>query len=118
LHDKVEDPTDEEMKEPLIVNLLIERKKGAEELTNFKIKAPKKIRIGKLYYFFLEDYNEQHPESPIETFDKLGRPYTWYFYFKPKWQRFNKKYYVDPDMTVSKNGISENSIIICERVVQ
>ncbi len=115
VNERIEDPTDDEMKEPFIVSLLIERKAG-NDLTQFKIKAPKRIRVGKLFYFFIEDYNDQHPETPIEVVDRFGQPHSWQFYFQPKWGGIFGKVYVDPDLTVYQNGIRENSIIICERL--
>jgi hypothetical protein len=112
---KMEDPSDSEMGNLLIISLLIQRKGVYEELTQFKIKAPENMPFGKLFYFFIEDYNSAHPDMPIEYSDKLAKPYEWMFYFKPIWYLGNLKRYIDPELTSKQNKLRENSVIVCER---
>ena len=73
------------------------------------------MQFGRLFYFFLIDYNERHPESPIEIVDVESKnPSEWIFYFKPNW--YSSLKHIDITNTVDGNHIKENTVIICKRV--
>jgi hypothetical protein len=82
--------------------------------TNFKSKAPYNMPFGELFYIFISDYNESHPQNIIEVTNIQQEPYPWIFYKRSPWWK-NRKY-VDPDSTFQENGIINNDIIICIRV--
>ncbi len=109
----IPDPTDAELASPMVVSFEFQKKVNEADYTSFRAKAPKDIQFGKLFYFFINDYNSRHPESTIEVASKLN-PYPWVFHFKPK--LFVKTRYLDPDETVFHNQIKENSIIVCNRI--
>jgi hypothetical protein len=112
----IEDPLDREMEAPHIVAFDFKKKAADENLTSFRVKAPKEMVFGKLFYYFINDYNDRNPDEKIEYLDENKRPYGWIFYFKPKW--FSSIRYLDPEETNSFNFIKENSIIICKRVIE
>jgi hypothetical protein len=111
----IPDPTDSEMAFPMVVSFEFQKKVNDEDYTIFRAKAPKDIQFGKLFYFFINDYNSRHPEGVIEVSSK-SNPYPWVFHFKPKW--FVKTRYLDPDETVFHNQIKENSVIVCHRIFE
>ena len=74
------------------------------------------MEFGKLFYFFINDYNERHPESNIEHLNSTTQlPHEWIFYFKPNW--LGNINHIDFSKTVLSNEIKENDVIVCQRVV-
>jgi hypothetical protein len=111
----IPDPTDSELASPMVISFEFQKKVNQEDFTIFRAKAPKDIQFGKLFYFFINDYNSRHPESTIEVSSK-SIPFPWVFQFKPKlFARFS---YLDPDETVYHNQIKENSVIVCHRILE
>jgi hypothetical protein len=82
--------------------------------TNFKAKAPYNMPFGELFYIFISDYNDSHPQNIIEVTNIQQEPYPWIFYKRSPWWKSHK--YVDPDLTFQENGIINNDIITCIRV--
>lgn len=111
----IADPTDAELASPMVVSFEFQKKVNEGDYTIFRAKAPKDIQFGKLFYFFINDYNGRHPEGTIEVATKQN-PYPWVFHFKPK--LFVKTRYLDPDETVYHNQIKENSVIVCHRILE
>jgi len=111
----IPDPTDSELASPMVISFEFQKKVNQEDFTIFRAKAPKDIRFGNLFYFFINDYNSRHPEGTIEVATKSGA-YPWVFHFKPKWM--TKTRYLDPDDTVYHNQIKENSVIVCNRIIE
>ncbi len=108
------DPNDNEMADPIIVNLEI-RKQSTGNRTVFKAKAPKGMDLGRLFYFFIMDYNSRHPDNPIVIDDTDKKPFKWSFYLTPN--IFSGKTYFDPEISISENKIKENASVICERII-
>jgi hypothetical protein len=108
------DPTDQEMADPIIVNFEIRKHCEDAHRTIFKAKAPKFMKFGKLFYFFISDYNVKNSNNPILMSDCNEQPYKWIFY-RPS-NILIGKIHIDPEMTVSENRIKENSSVICERI--
>lgn len=107
------DPSDSEMANPIIVNFEI-RKKPGENRTVFKAKAPKGMALGKLFYFFVSDYNSRNPDNPVVFKDKEEKLYKWLFYHTANLIR--GKVHLDPEITIADNRIRENSTVVCERI--
>ncbi|MBX2924952.1 MAG: hypothetical protein KF746_22315 [Chitinophagaceae bacterium] len=115
-------PLDQEMEYPdegKLRNLLVisfEFKKDANDniITQFRAKAPADMEFGQLFYYFINDYNERHPEGKIKFVNGLGEPNGWIFYKKSKWNSLSTNY-IHTDKTIFINKIKENDIIICER---
>ena len=108
------DPKDEELVNPQVISFEFHKDEKTEELTNFRLKAPEKMEFGKLFYFFINDYNLRHPESTIVYVDGTNKPHSWIFYKRPRWYLPMK--YIDYAKTVESNGISEDDVVICKRV--
>jgi len=111
----IPDPSDSELALPMVISFEFQKKVNEENFTIFRAKAPKDIQFGKLFYFFINDYNSRHPEGTIEVSAQTA-PYPWVFHFKPRW--FVKTRYLDPDETVYHNLIRENSVIVCRRIFE
>jgi len=111
----VEDPTDKELESPVVISFEFEKKFDDNELTTFRAKAPKYMKFGRLFYFFIDDYNNRHPEGKIEYIYDKSKPYGWIFYLKPTW--YESQTFIDPDETIADNKIEENSVIICKRIM-
>ncbi|GAA0873413.1 TssN family type VI secretion system protein [Gangjinia marincola] len=109
----IKDPTDEELVNPLVISFEFNKTEGNDTISNFRLKAPEKMEFGKLFYFFINDYNDRHPEGEIKFLDKTNTPYGWVFYTKPKWYQLQR--HIDYTRTVDGNNIKEDDIIICER---
>lgn len=112
----IEDPSDREMEMPLVVGFEFKKKHDDESMTSFRAKAPKEMVFGKLFYYFINDYNHRNPDEKIEFLNEKEKPWGWIFYIKPKW--FSKIKYIDPEETNSFNLIKENSVIVCKRLIE
>jgi len=115
LDGSIKDPTKNELINPAVISFEFQKKFEINEITNFRIKAPENMEFGKLFYFFINDYNERHPESTIEYLDPNNmQPQEWVFYFKPNWLGNIK--HINFEKTVVNNDIHENDVIVCQRV--
>ena len=111
----IKDPTKEELINPRVISFEFKKTTNDGEITNFRVKAPQAMEFGKLFYFFIIDYNERHPEGLIEiSDDKTQEPSPWVFYFKPNW--YSPIKHINFTQTVAANNIKEDSVIICRRV--
>lgn len=103
---------DVEMKDLLLITLLIQKKSGSEAYTSLRSKGPVRIDFGNLFYHTVNGYNSHNAESKIELKHK-GENCNWVFFLQPKWYQTAR--YVDAKYTLGMNGITENSVIICKR---
>ena len=111
---EIPDPLDSELVALLVVSFVFNKKMNGIDITTFRAKAPQKMVFGRLFYYFINDYNERHPESTIEFIDQDVQPFGWVFYLKPSW--IGRRRYIDPDQIIRDNRIKENSIIVCQRI--
>jgi len=116
LKQEIPDPTDKELEAPVVVAFEFQKNKTDKGLTNFRAKAPRGMQFGRLFYFFINDYNARHPEETIEYVDSAVDPYKWIFFMKPGFMKGRK--YIDPEKTIYNSHIKENSIIVCKRVIE
>ena len=110
----IADPLDSELVSLLVVSFVFHKKMNDPEITTFRAKAPAHMVFGRLFYYFINDYNERHREGPIEYLDPNDIPQGWVFHHKPNW--LGRKRYIDPDQIITDNRIKENSVIICRRI--
>jgi hypothetical protein len=115
IHEEMDDPDESKLKNMLVISFEFQKKKTDKFFTNFRAKAPADMEFGKLFYYFINDYNERHPNGKIEYVSEKAAPYGWVFYKKPKWYNFNTKF-IDTENTFFTNHIRENEIIVCSRV--
>lgn len=114
LNDRYPSPKVSEMKNIIILNLVFQKRANDDQIINFKVKAPRAIDFGRLFYYFINDYNEKNPNSQINFVDEKNQPYGWYFYTKPKW--FSSSEYIDPELAIDTNNIIDGATIICQRI--
>ncbi|WP_158651402.1 TssN family type VI secretion system protein [Pseudotamlana carrageenivorans] len=114
IRQEIKEPTASELSNPLVISLEFKKKSGDKELSRFKVKAPEQMEFGKLFYFFVDDYNALHPERKIEITDNEGGASAWIFYFKPRWWRALR--HIDANKTIEWNGIREENSIVVQRV--
>lgn len=101
-----------EMKDLLLITLLIQKKPDSTDYTTIRSKGPVRIDFGALFYHTVSGYNEHNAGSKIELREN-GENCSWVFFLQPKWYQTAK--YVDAKYTLGMNGITENSVIICKR---
>jgi len=104
-----------EFKNMIVLNLFFYKDDNEPHLTKFKVKAPKNMNFGRLFYFFIIEYNEKHPGQTVKIIDKSQDPYGWCFYSKPKWYSKSKR--IDSEWTVENNNLKDNDSIMCQRIV-
>ncbi|KNB63064.1 TssN family type VI secretion system protein [Chryseobacterium sp. Hurlbut01] len=107
--------SDEEMRDLVVFTFLMDKDKNATKYSVYRGKGPTRIDFGRLFYNFIIDYNERHPEEKIQVEDENGL-FEWVFFLQPKWYESTK--YIDPNLTLYMNGIEENSVIFCMRSEQ
>ncbi len=111
--ENMKDPKESELKNPVIISFEFNKDVDTDEISSFRLKAPEQMEFGKLFYFFINDYNERHPESQIAHKDKENKPYEWVFFSKPDF--IGNRKHIDFIKTVGSNRIKENDVIICQR---
>ena len=114
INQQIDLPTDVEMASPVVITFEFQKRNNDAEQTIFRAKAPLSMQLGRLFYHFINDYNERHPNTPIEVILDENNVYGWIFYQKPQW--YKKLNCLDPDETIVENQIKENSVIVCQRV--
>jgi hypothetical protein len=114
VNSKYPSPQAADMRNIIILNFVFQKKENDKDIINFKVKAPRAFEFGKLFYYFINDYNEKNPNSQIHYIDKKGEPFGWYFYSKPKW--FSASEYIDPEHAIDTNNIKDGETIICQRI--
>jgi hypothetical protein len=103
---------DVEMKDLLLITLLIQKRPESINYTSIRSKGPVRIDFGNLFYHTISGYNDHNAENKIELKQK-GNNCNWVFFLQPKWYQTAR--YVDAKYTLGMNGITENSVIICRR---
>ena len=108
------DPDDSKLKNLLVISFEFQKQANDPRITNFRAKAPADMEMGELFYYFINDYNERHPNSKVQFINAKGDPHGWIFYKKPKWYSVMTTY-IDAEKTIFNNHIKENDVIICSR---
>lgn len=114
VHEEIEEPDESSLRNLLVISFEFQKQIGDRHYTNFRAKAPTDMEFGQLFYFFINDYNERHPNSRIQFVNGTGEPHGWIFFKKPKWYSLITEY-IDPEKTIYINNIRENDVIICSR---
>ena len=111
----IADPADEELENPIVISFIFRKNDNSGDLTTFRAKAPVGMQIGRLFYFFINDYNGRHPEGTISFIKDSNEPCGWIF--KKVRNRFlGLKEVIDPDSSVYSNEIRENDLLYCYRI--
>lgn len=117
VHEPMEDPEESKLKNMLLISFEFQKNGQESFFTNFRAKAPVDMELGELFYYFINDYNERHPQGQIHFSNGTGKPYGWMFYKKPKWYTIMTTY-MDSDKTIYLNRIRENDVIVCSRIIE
>jgi hypothetical protein len=99
-----------------IITYVFSKKFGDKEMSNFQSKAPYDLKLGDLFYFFIQEWNYKYPQANIEFSDENKHTFGWLFYVHDKW--YQPKRFLDPDVTIRENKILVNQIIQTLRVPQ
>ena len=113
----IEDPSDEELENPIVISFIFKKNINSDALTTFRAKAPVGMTMGHLFYFFINDYNDRHPESTISFKKDTNEPYGWTFE-KVRNRFLGLKEVIDPDSSIYSNDIRENDVLYCHRIYQ
>lgn len=114
LNNPIELPDEQPNEKVLVIAFEASKKNTDKTKTNFRAKGPETMKLGDLYYHFINDYNEFQSETPIQFTENDHSPNEWWFRVKPKW--YQRQRILDPELTVRENRIRENAVIICERI--
>jgi hypothetical protein len=113
LHNPIDLPDEDSNERLLVIGFEIAKRDTDTKATYFRAKAPEGIKLGELFYHFINDYNELQSETPIEFEDEMGGATRWLFRTKPKWYQSSR--ILNPNYNIRENGIKENTIIAAER---
>lgn len=83
-------------------------------ISNTKLRAPVSMKFGDWFRSFLDNYNDKYDSDPIQYLSSEGTPHGWIFYIKSS--LIGNPRYIDPDLTITDNKLSENDTIIARRV--
>lgn len=114
LHKPIELPDENTSEKVLVIGFEIAKKATDQNKTYFRAKAPETMKLGDLFYHFINDYNSLYSETTIQYTDSEHEPQEWWFSRKPKWYQLRKIF--NPDLSNRENGIKEDTVIICERL--
>lgn len=114
LHEAFGEPDENKMKNLLVISFEFQKQTEDPHYTNFRARAPTDMDFGQLFYYFINDYNERHPNANIEFSENTGDTYGWIFYKKTHWYSIVTRY-IDANKTIFLNKIRENDVIICSR---
>jgi hypothetical protein len=110
--DPFDDIEEVEMKDLLLITLLIKKHENSRTYSSIRSKGPVRIDFGHLFYNTIMGYNEKYPDRKVDL-EQNNENYNWVFFLQPKW--YEKAKYVDANYTLTMNGITENSVVICMR---
>ena len=103
-----------DLKNFAIITYMFSKQHGDTEKTNFQTKAPYDIRLGDLFYFFLQEWNYKYPQGNIQYKEADGKTFGWLFFVQDKW--WKPKHFLDPDKTIRDNEIKVNELVKTLRV--
>ena len=81
-----------------------------------KAKAPRNMNFSIWFQKFIDDYNLKFPNSPIQYRTDNGESYKWIFYIKPSF--FKQRSFIDPELDIEQNNITESYTIFAKRVAE
>jgi hypothetical protein len=114
VHEEIGEPDENKLKNLLVISFEFQKQTNDPNFTNFSARAPTDMEFGQLFYYFINDYNERHPNAKIQYVSVSGDPHGWIFYKKSKWYNIITRY-IDPEKTIFNNNIRENDVIVCNR---
>jgi hypothetical protein len=98
----------------LVLELDLYKKTTDQDPLKVKVKAPRNMNFGVWFHKFIDDYNLKFPNAPVVYRNEEVSSYKWIFYIKTSF--FNKRQFIDPDLTIEENAIEEKHTIYAKRV--
>lgn len=99
----------------MVLNFELTKRIEDGKRSNIKAKAPANgVAFGDWFYKVVYDYNHKNPDAVIHLTNADKEPFTWVFYIKKSVFHFRK--FIDFDVDVASNKITEHNVIICKRV--
>ena len=115
VYETIELPEPNKKERILVIAFELSKRETDRSKTYFRVGAPETWILGELFYHFINESNAPENQIMIEYMDAEEEPYVWWFYEKRKWYQAQK--ILNPKISVRDNGITENTIIVCERKV-
>lgn len=81
-----------------------------------KVKAPENMKFGLWFQKFVDDYNLKFAKNPIEYKSGDFDSYGWIFFVKTP--IYKRNLFIDPDLEIKQNSITEKMTIHAKRVAQ
>lgn len=100
----------------LVLELELYKKSSDPEPLKVKVKAPENMNFGIWFHKFIDDYNLKFGKNPVEFRDEDQDGYRWIFFIKTSF--FKRNIFIDPDLDITENGISEKMTIYAKRVTE
>lgn len=98
----------------LVLELEVYKNTRDAEPIKVKVKAPQNMKFGNWFYKFIDDYNVKFPKNPVTYMKGDHEPYRWIFFIKTS--VFKRNLFIDPDVNIVNNGITEKVTIYAKRV--
>jgi hypothetical protein len=98
----------------LVLELEVYKTPNDPEPIKVKVKAPENMTFGNWFYKFIEDYNIKFPKSTVKYMTDDNEIYKWMFFMRTS--IFKRNVFIDPDINIRENGISEKITIYAKRV--
>ena len=100
----------------LVLELELYKRSSDPEPLKVKVKAPENMNFGIWFHKFIDDYNLKFGKNPVEFRDEDQDGYRWIFFIKTSF--FKRNIFIDPDLDITENGISEKMTIYAKRVTE
>ncbi|WP_443944848.1 TssN family type VI secretion system protein [Pedobacter sp. AW1-32] len=98
----------------LVLELELYKRSTDAEPLKVKVKAPENMNFGVWFHKFIDDYNLKFAKNPVEFRDDNAESYNWMFFVKTSF--FKRNIFIDPDLEIKENGITEKMTIYAKRV--
>ncbi|MFD2582689.1 TssN family type VI secretion system protein [Pedobacter vanadiisoli] len=98
----------------LVLELELYKKSTDPEPLKVKVKAVENMNFGIWFHKFIDDYNLKFAKSPVEYKSEDLENYKWIFFIKTSF--FKRNIFIDPDLDIIENGITEKMTIYAKRV--
>lgn len=98
----------------LVLELELYKDVNDIEPLKVKVKAPKEMVFGVWFGKFIDDYNLKFPNSSIIYRDSYQQSFKWTFFVKRS--VFRRNLYIDPDLSIEQNNVTEKMTIHAKRV--